>query len=38
LIRINPRDYEVPNERHIPLALGAAEAIGALVECIEEIS
>jgi len=38
LIRINPRDFDVPHERHIPLALGAAEAIGALVEYIEVVA
>ena len=38
LIRINPRDYAVPHERHISLPLSAAEAIGALVDSMEEAS
>lgn len=32
LIRINPRDYRVPSERHIALPLGAMEAIRAILE------
>lgn len=35
LIRINPRDYSVPHERHISLPLGAAEAIKAITEIME---
>lgn len=38
LIRINPRDYMVPHERDISLPLGAAEAVGAIVEHMKESS
>lgn len=30
LIRINPRDFDVPNERHVSLPMGGAEAINAI--------
>ncbi len=33
LVRINPRDYQVPRDRDISLPLGAAEAVKAIVEC-----
>ena len=32
LIRINPRDYKVPDKKHIALPLGAAEAINGVYQ------
>ncbi len=38
LIRINPRDYNVPREQDISLPLGAADAITFIVECMRELT
>ncbi|WP_457626719.1 SIR2 family NAD-dependent protein deacylase [Persephonella sp.] len=32
LIRINPRDYDVPSSRHIPIPMGGLEGIKAITE------
>jgi hypothetical protein len=37
LVRINPRDYQVPRDRDISLPLIAAEAVNAIVECMYAI-
>jgi hypothetical protein len=36
LVRINPRDFEVPGERHIPIPLGALEAISKLRKMMQD--
>ncbi|NPA13449.1 MAG: NAD-dependent deacetylase [Aquificae bacterium] len=37
LIRINPRDYEVPSKRHISIPLGGLEGIKRITEGIVEV-
>ncbi len=36
LIRINPRDYAVHREQDVSVPSGAAEAVAAIVQCMEE--
>ena len=38
LIRINPREYRVPNQRHISLPLGGLEAINAICKSMQSMT
>ena len=38
LVRINPRDFDVPGERHVSIPLGAMEGISKINQLIGRMS